>query len=140
MRQTWRALVVGMILCLLSGLPSSARTPHAMLVSHSRPNAGIVAGQSEFDRLIAAELQRYFVALTGATFEIVSSEDARRRPSSPVWVLVGGPQTNDSTSEATINRRVDFDKLKADGFILRTVQLEGRHALIVGGIEDAATM
>jgi len=118
MRATWKALVVGMIVGLLSGLPSSASTLEAPLVSHGQSEAVIVAAQNEFDRFVAAELQRYFDVFTGATFEIVTPEEARRRPSRLVWLLVGGPRANELVREAAVNELVDFENLKTDGFIL----------------------
>ncbi len=56
------------------------------------------------------------------------------------WVLVGGPQANDLVRAAASKKLVQFEKLKADGFILQTVRLEGRPGLVVGGNDEASTM
>ena len=53
---------------------------------------------------------------------------------------MGGPQANELVHEAASRKLVNFEGLKADGFILRTLRLEGRRVLVAGGNEEAATM
>lgn len=131
-------LVVTIVVGLL--LAYNTRAQGASLVSQGQPKAVIVSGTGQLNQFAASEVQRYIEAFTGAKLEIVTPEEARRRPSSVAWVLVGGPQANELVRAAASRKLADFDKLKTDGFLLRTVQLEGRPALVVGGNDDASTM
>jgi hypothetical protein len=132
------ALVAFFILSL--GPSTTAGESMGFLVSQGQARAVIVAGQGEFYRFAGQELQRYFKAFSGVELEILTPEEARKRPKDWGWVLVGGPQANELVREAASRKLVDFEGLKADGFILRTLRLEGRRALVAGGNDDAATL
>ena len=65
------------------------------LVSQGRARAAIVAGNGESYDSVGKELQRYFEAFSGAKLEILTPEEARKRPKDLGWILVGGPQANE---------------------------------------------
>lgn len=121
-------------------LAVTACAHEVMLVSQGQPKAVIVAGDGESNRFAAAEVRHYFEAFTGARLEIVDTADAQRRSAGIAWVLVGGPQTNQLVRSAATKKLVDFQGLKVDGFLLRTIRLDGRAALVIGGNDDASTM
>ncbi len=98
------------------------------------PNAG------EFYRLVGQEIQHYVAALTGASPSLVSPEQVSGLERQQVLILVGGPGENTWVKEAVAAKLANFDGLKKDGFLLRTVQLKGHPALIVGGNDEASTM
>ncbi len=122
------------------GLFASSKTLAASLVAGGKPEAVIVASQDESSRFAAGELRRYLETFTGVKLDVLTPAEARQRPANLAWVLVGGPQSNDLVRAASEKRLVSFDNLKADGFILQTIQLEDRQALVVGGNDEASTM
>lgn len=132
------AVVASLVLCL--GRCTSASASLGYLVSRGQARAAIVTGQGEFYQFVGQELQRYFEAFSGTKLEILSPEEARKKPKDWGWILVGGPQANELVREAALKSVLNFEGLKADGFILRTLRLEGRQALVAGGNEEAATM
>ncbi|MGO8731378.1 MAG: alpha-glucuronidase family glycosyl hydrolase [Terriglobia bacterium] len=138
------AIVRFLALVMLFFLPFSpsatAEGSRGFLVSQGRARAAIVAGNGEFCQFVGKELQRYLEAFSGAKLEILTPEEARKRPKDWGWILVGGPQANELVREAVSRRLVNFEGLKPEGFILRTTRLEGRRVLVVGGNEEAASM
>jgi hypothetical protein len=110
------------------------------LISEGKAESVIVAGSGDFNRWVAGELQRYFERFSGAQIPILTPAEARQQARGMAWILVGSPQANELVQEAVTKKLVTFDGLKADGFILKTLRLDGRQALVVGGHEDAATM
>ncbi len=135
-----RILALVALFVLSLGLSTTAGGSMGFLVSQGQARAAIVAGQGEFYRFVGQEVQRYFEAFSGVKLEIVTPEEARKRPKDWGWILVGGPQANELVREAASRKLVNFEGLKADGFILRTLRLEGRRVLVAGGNEEAATM
>lgn len=123
-----------------SGMYAKTQAVSGTLVSGGKPSAVIVAGKGQFNRWVAGEIQRYFERFSGATLPVVSPADARRQARDTAWILMGSPQANELVQEAASKRLVSFNGLKADGFILKTIRLDGRRALVVGGNSDAATM
>jgi hypothetical protein len=55
-------------------------------------------------------------------------------------IVVGSPTTNALLAAAEARGQVDFKGLKAEGLILKTLDLDGRPAVLVGGNEEAGTM
>jgi hypothetical protein len=110
------------------------------LVSQGQPRAAIVAGKGEFYNFVAGELQRYFEDFSSVKLEVLTPEEARKRPKDWAWILVGGPQANELVREATARKLVNFEALKTDGFILNTIRLEGRRVLVIGGNDEASTL
>ena len=122
-------------------LPATAADARMQfLVSQGQARAAIVVGQGEFYHFVGQELKRYFEAFSGVKLEVLTPEEARKRPKDWGWILVGGPEGNELVREAASRKLVSFTGLKGDGFILRTLRLEGRRVLVAGGNEEAATM
>src|ERR1700761_4810639 len=113
----------------------------AQLVSGGVARAVIVAPDGApdgaSDHFVATELQRYIEQLSGGKPEIVTVEEARQKGGKEPWILVGSPQSNALVGKAKL---AEFSGLKADGFVLKTISLEGHPALVVGGNDEAGTM
>jgi hypothetical protein len=127
---------------LITGLLSCAGASFAgqeFLAKHGRAEAVIVVGRDagEFHRWVAGELQRYLKLLSGAEFSIVSSD---RVPKRKPLIVLGGPGANPLAAAAQDKQLARFTGLKPDGFLLKTIQLQGAPALLVGGNDEAATM
>ncbi len=135
MNPIYRALL---LCCLSLGMSVSGGAETVALVSQGEAKSVIVA--SADDRFVAEEIQRYIGLLSGGKPQIVSVEQARRNSSGLAWILVGGPEANALVKEAAEKKLVSFEGLKTDGFVLKTLSLEGRHALVVGGNDGASTM
>ena len=131
-----RFLAVVMLLLGAQGL----RAAEPALVSGGEAKSVIVASSGESDHFVAAELQRYIELLSGGKPEIVTVEQARQQERSVSWILVGSPQSNGLVGKAAAQKLVNFSGLKADGFVLKSIMLEGHHALMVGGNDEAGTM
>lgn len=137
----WRQITILLVLLLSSkGMAASHAKVLPDLVDDGQPKAAIVTGSATFDRFIAGEVQRYLEKLSGARLPIVGPEEARRQPINMAWLVIGEPQANELVREAISRKHVTLDGLQPDGFILRTVRLDGRKALIVSGNHEAATM
>ena len=113
----------------------------AQLVSGGVARAVIVAPDGApdgaSDHFVATELQRYIEQLSGGKPEIVTVEEARQKGGKEPWILVGSPQSNALVGKAKL---AEFSGLKADGFVLKTISLEGHSALVAGGNDEAGTM
>lgn len=109
------------------------------LAKHGRAEAVIVVGRDagEFHRWVAGELQRYLKQLSGAEFSVVSSD---RVPKRKPLIVLGGPGANPLAAAAQDKQLARFTGLKPDGFLLKSIQLQGVPALLVGGNDEAATM
>ena len=109
------------------------------LAKNGRPEAVIVVGRDagEFHRWVAGELQRHLKQLCGAEFSIVSSDQV---PARKPLIVLGGPRANPLAAAAQDKQLARFTGLKPDGFLLKTIQLQGVPALLVGGNDEAATM
>jgi hypothetical protein len=139
MRKPYRSIAVALISILFIGALSS-QAHGQFLIRNGDARAAIVTGKGSFYRFVAEELQKYIEQFTGSKLEILEAEEARRKPKDLVLILVGGPQVNDLVREVTSKKLVSFEKLKADAFIIKTTALDGRHTLVVGGGDEAATM
>jgi hypothetical protein len=111
------------------------------LVEGGRARAVIVVGDNAdpFYRFVGGELQRYVMAITGASLDVVTASQARTRPEG-LQVLIGGPAANSLVAEAVKKRQADFSNLKPDGFLLWKVPEGKKRSYIVGGQDEAATM
>ncbi len=112
------------------------------MVRDGRAECAIVTGSGIEDlyRHTAEEIKRYVAALSGASPAIVSPAEVARLPQQQALILVGGRAANPMVREAVSEKLASFEGLKKDDFLLRTVQLHGRPAVIVGGNDEASTM
>ena len=137
-RQLNIVALVGLALTteLLAATPPA---PECFLAKKGRPEAVIVIGKDSgaFYRWVAGEVQRYVRELSGAELPIVTAGAIPpRRP----LIVLGGPKSNPLAARAEQTQLVHFAGLKRDGFVLKTVQLQGTPALVVGGNDEASTM
>ena len=134
-----RLLAVLVIDTLLPLAASFAAEEQLFLANSGRPQAAIAVGPqaAAFDRWVAGELQRYLKELTGAELPVVTSDHL---PAQTPLVIVGGPQVNPLSAAAQQQKLLDFTGLKPDGFLLKTINLAGRPAVVVGGNDEAGTM
>jgi len=137
-----RRRVFGVVFPLLWLLALSASQTHAQehfLAEGSHANAVIVIGQEggPFYRWVASELQRYVCELSGAELPIVTADAI---PPEKTLIVLGGPAVNSLVASAEKMQLVQFTGLKPDGLIVRTVELDGRPAIVVGGNDEPGTM
>lgn len=55
-------------------------------------------------------------------------------------LIIGGPNANPVSAGAEEKKLVDFAHLKSEGFIVQTIDLEGKPAVVIGGQDEATTM
>ncbi|MBN1346698.1 MAG: hypothetical protein JXQ73_28665 [Phycisphaerae bacterium] len=109
------------------------------LVKNGQADSAIVLGADSdpFHAWIAGELQRYIKSLSGGEPPIVSHD---KTPPDKALLILGGPQVNPLCAAAQQQQMVSFAGLKPEGFVLKTVELDGRPTVIVGGNDEAGTM
>jgi hypothetical protein len=110
------------------------------VAKNGQAQATIVVGQqaTAFDRWVAGELQRYLKQLSGAELQVVCSDTLPADQSA--LIVVGSPATNALLAASQEKGQVDFKGLKPEGLILKTVDLDGRPAVLVGGNDETGTM
>ncbi len=121
--------------CLTAALSAAERH----LARGGQAEAVICVGQQagEFERWVAGELQRYIKQLSGAELPVMTDE---KLPAGKPTLVVGTPATNPVVASAQKQGLVDFASLKPQGLVLKSVELDGRPAVIVGGADEAGTM
>lgn len=124
---------------VLAMAAAAASASDRFLAKNGQPEAVIVIGQESgpFSRWVAGEVQRYVRQLSGAELPIAT---AAAPPPQKTLIALGGPQSNPLVAAAEQKQLVRFAGLKPDGFVLKTVVLEGRPAIVAGGNDEAATM
>ena len=132
-------LVTGLAAAALLVSADASLAQEHFLAKGGRAEAVIVVGREgeTFYRWVAVELQRYLQKLSGAELSIVTSDKV---PEEKTLIVVGGPQSNPLTEVAQQKKLVDFTGLKPEGFILKSIGLAGRQAVVVGGNDEASTM
>ena len=91
-------------------------------------------------RHAAEELQKYIGQLTGVRPDIVIPGEVSGRPKDEVLLIVGGPEANALTKQATQAGKISFSNLKPEGFLLKTIKIGERPALVIGGNDEAGTL
>lgn len=117
-----------------------ASTPQPQFLAQAgQPKAAIVVGKGSdpFYRWVAGEVQRYVKDLTGAELQVVSSDAI---PTDKPLLLIGGPKANPLTAAAEQTRGLNFSTLKPEGYIVQTIEHEGRSSIVIGGNDEASTM
>jgi len=111
----------------------------AFLARKGQAEAVIVIGKesSASDRFVAEELQDYLQKLSQAELRIVTDDQL---PVGHPLIVLGGPQVNPLSAQAEKRQLVSFSGLKADGYILKTIELDGRPAVVAGGNDETGTM
>ncbi len=140
---SWRTLSRSLV--WFGALPAFAMLGDAVaaqerfLARGAKAEAAIVIEQQSgpFYRWVASEVQRYVRELSGAELPIVT---ANTLPPHKTLIVLGGPKINPLAASAEQEQLVRFAGLKPDGFVLRTVELEGIPAVIAGAGDEAGTM
>jgi hypothetical protein len=112
------------------------------LVSGARPNCTIVVEKNAggLFLLAAGELQRYLGELTGGRPEITDPAGIPSLSKGHPLILVGGPDSNSLVKKAVAAGQADFRGLKPEGFLLKTIEIDGQPALVIGGNDEAGTL
>ena len=103
----------------------------------------VAADADECHRFVAGELQAHLERLSGGRLPIVTEAELPRSPERDrtTLILVGGPEENAAVRRLADQDAVDFTVLKAEGgYLLKTVALDGRSAIVAGGNDPAGTM
>jgi len=131
--------LLGAVVATSVFLANDALAQEQLLAKGGQAEAVIVVGEGkgQFDRWVAGELQRYLQALSGAEFSIVTSDKVP--PGKPL-IVVGGPENNPLAASARQKQLVSFADLKPEGLVLKTVELDGRPAVVAGGNDETGTM
>lgn len=109
------------------------------LARGAKAESAIVIGQESgpFYRWVAGEVQRYVRQLSGAELPIATADAL---PPHKTLILLGGPAINPLAAAAERKQLAKFAGLKPDGFVIRTIELDGRQAVLAGGNDETATM
>lgn len=110
-----------------------------MLAKGGRAQAAIVVGPqaAAFEGWVAGELQRYLQRLSGAELPVVRSD---KLPAQRPLIVLGTLQSNPLVAAAQGTGLIAAAGLKPDGFLLKTVELAGRPALVAAGSDEPGTM
>ena len=138
-RMPCRGRLLGVVAATFVLLVSQASAQQQFLAKGGQAEAVIVVGHEgdNFDHWVAGELQRYVEQLSGAELSIVSSD---RIPPQKLLIVVGSPESNPLVASAEEKELVSFAGLKPGGLVLKTVDLEGRPAVLVGAGDETGTM
>jgi hypothetical protein len=134
----WSCLGVFVViawLCLAQTSPGQER----YLSRRGQAQAAIVVGRGAgpFDLWVAGELQRYVKQLSGAELPIVASD---KLPAEKLLIVVGAPATNPLVAAARDRKQVVLAGLKPDGFVLRSLEMDGRPIIVAAGNDETGTM
>ncbi|MCI0627078.1 MAG: hypothetical protein L0387_36435, partial [Acidobacteria bacterium] len=134
--QTGIAAVAGFVSV---GAKTKTVSRDASLAKGDQGQAAIVVGRNagSFYRWVARELQKYLRLLTGVELPVVSMSEA---PLESTKILLGGPDSNEMVAEAQQKKLIEFTGLKKDGFLIQSLNLDGKPVVVVGGNDEAATM
>jgi len=135
---SWSLVWLGILPAFVMAADAVPAQEH-FLARGAQAEAAIVIGQESgpFSRWVAGEVQRYVRQLSGAELPIATVEAL---PPHKTLIVLGGPTINPLAAAAEQKQLVRFAGLKPDGFILRTVELDGRLAVVAGGNDEAGTM
>ena len=133
--ERWVRWLIAALAVTLTMLTQSSQAIEWPLVKGGQADAVIVVGSKSvsFYRWVAGELQSYVKKLAAAVLPIVTDDKV---PVEKSLILLGGPQSNPFVAETVRQHQADFTGLKPEGFILKTIELSGRPALVVGGNEQ----
>src|SRR6266446_4614605 len=127
-------LVVGLLVC-------RSAVAQRDIVREGQAKSVIVAPHGIGGAALAAnELQKYIGQLTGVRLEGIDREAVAKQGKDQVLLLVGGPEANSLVKKAVAAGQLDFRGLKPEGFLLKTIELDGRPALVIGGNDEAGTL
>lgn len=134
-----RSLFSFVVLPAFALLAGAAAAQERFLARGGQAEAAIIVGPESgpFPRWVATEVQRYGRALSGAELPIVTADAL---PPQKTLIVLGGPANNPLAAAAEQKQLVRFAGLKPDGFVLRTIEWDGRPAVVAGGNDETGTM
>jgi len=135
----WPNLFAAGLIPALAMIGEDSSASNGFLARNGAPEAVIVIGRDSgpFHRWVAEEVQRYTQAMSGAELPIVFADEL---PPGKCLLVLGGPDSNPLAAAAEQRQLVQFAGLKPDGLIVRTVELDGRPAIVAGGNDESGTM
>jgi alpha-glucuronidase len=74
--------------------------------------------------------------LTGVRPDIVGPRDVSVRTKDEDLLLVGGPEANELVRKAAQAGKIRFKNLQPEGFLLKTIKIGERSALVIGGNDE----
>ncbi len=77
--------------------------------------------------------------LTGAQPRIIAPEEVANLETTQALLLVGGPEVNPLLSRAAEKGELNFPALQPEGFLIKTLEIEGHPALVMSG-DEAGTL
>ena len=72
--------------------------------------------------------------------DIVGPRDVSVRTKDEDLLLVGGPEANELVRKAAQAGKISFKNLQPEGFLLKTIKIGKRSALVIGGNDEAGTL
>ena len=133
------AVVTALSLGLFLGGEASAQT-YVVRDGNAKSVIVLQDGAQGLYRHAAEELQKYIGQLTGVRPDIVTPGEISGRPKDEVLLIVGGPEANTLTKQAAQAGKISFSNLKPEGFLLKTIKIGERPALVIGGNDEAGTL
>jgi len=137
-----RLLLTAALACLDRSQPVWARSPKA-----GEGKAGVVivvdTRAGTFYHFVGEELQRYIAKLTAVWPDIVEPRQVGQVGQvgpNQVLILVGGPEANALVHDAASAGQVNVQGLKPEGFVLKSLQVRGHPALVIGANDETGTM
>lgn len=126
----------------LAALFSTLSVPRSVLARQAEAGLVIVVDDAAgpFYRFVGDELRKYIAKLSGVWPDIVRPDAVAKQPAAVHLILVGGPEANPLVRDAAKASAITFNSLKPEGFVLKSVQVARRPALIIGGNDEAGTL
>jgi hypothetical protein len=142
MNKAWTNFMVAVLpsIALAAQSPGRAGDVLVPVAAGGKAQAAIVLGEGagQGAKFAAGELQKSLRALSGAEIAIVGPGQITQ--SQQALILVGGPDQNRLVKQAVDAGLTGFTGLKPEGFILKTLRLDKRPAVVAGGNDDAGSM
>jgi tetratricopeptide (TPR) repeat protein len=112
------------------------------LVRDGNARSVIVVGEGArgLCRYSAEELQKYIGQLTGVRPMIVAARDVSKQPKDSALLLIGGPESNELVEKAAEAGKINLKNLKPEGFVLNTITVDERAAVVIAGNDEAGTL
>ncbi|MEK7376049.1 MAG: alpha-N-acetylglucosaminidase TIM-barrel domain-containing protein, partial [Candidatus Margulisiibacteriota bacterium] len=136
------ALAVMMLTLAVVGLRNYA-IAEVMIVDKRVPHAAIVISEkpSPLESQAAGELSRYIKEMTGVSIPVFTEKDKDVKDRTNL-ILLGSPETNllirSLAGAKLLKLSTDFPGL--DGFVIKTITVDRKNYLILGGSTDRGTL
>ena len=140
----WTGCPTSLLCCLwfILGLgnPWSHAARHLVVEGQAKALIVVENQRGDLYRLAGEELQEYVGKLTGVRLRIAGPTEVSRHPKDQPLILIGGPDANSLVKEAVASGQLDWRVLKPEGFVLKTLILDGRPTLVIGANDAAGAL